>query len=414
MLKNKIVLSTSVFLATSGALLMAQSNSSGVNTNGQNQDRNVITTAVPFLLITPESRGGGMGDTGVATSADANSLYWNPAKLSFAQERQGASASYTPWLTFLVNDMSVSYLSGYTKLDKEGRQALGLGMTYFNLGNMTFTDENGQTIQDFNPREFAFNAAYSMRLSDRFSIAGGARYIHSNLTGNILTSSTGATPGNSASVDLACYYQSNEFFLARQYKSYFAFGANISNIGTKMTYNTSDTRDFIPTNMRIGASLTTDIDESNRLTLAVDLNKLLVPTPPIYLRNAAGTADSLDLSGKRVIEAGKDPNRPVFSGIVGSFFDAPGGFREELNEFTASIGIEYWYRGFFALRGGYFTEHVSKGERKYFTFGFGLKYSFMGFNFAYLLPTTRQHPLSDTLRFSLLFDISKAFSKDAK
>lgn len=358
---------------------------------GQDSSRRVITTAVPFLTITPDARAGGMGDAGAATSADANSVYWNPAKLVFVENDFGASFSYTPWLGKIINDMSIVYLSGYYKFTKE--QAVAFSMKYFDLGEIFFTDDVGNPQGDFNPREVAFDATYSRMLSQKLSIGVTARYIHSNLTGNFTSSnaSTGADarPGSSVAADLAVFY-SKDLLLSGS-NSNLSLAAVITNIGSKLTYSDENNRDFIPTNLRIGSAFTTDLDPYNKLTFALDFNKLLVPSP-------------------RFDNSERDES--LLSGMFRSFSDAEGGASEELQEVSLSAGAEYWYNNTFAARVGYFYEHENKGDRKYLTLGLGFRYNVFGVDFAYLIPNERTHPLAETLRFTLLFNLDKNIQEE--
>lgn len=359
---------------------------------GQDSTRRVISTAVPFLTITPDARAAGMGDAGVAVSADANATYWNPAKLAFLDKTMGATISFSPWLQKLVNDMSIAYLSGYYKLSKQ--EAVAISMRYFNLGSIQFTNANGQPLQDFNPREMAISGTYSRKLSKGFSMAVSARYIYSNLAGNINNGagSVNAQPGNTVSADIAAYYETKK--VIGTVPTTIAFGATITNIGGRMTYNNPLTADYIPTMMRLGGGLTAEIDEYNKIIFALDISKLMVPTPPIR-------------DGQGNIVKGKNPDRTLVSAMFGSFNDAPNGFSEELQELIYSTGIEYWYKDLISLRGGYFHEAANKGNRKYFTMGMGLRYQKFGLDFAYMLPTSQNHPLADTMRFTLLFDFAK-------
>lgn len=360
---------------------------------GQDTARRVISTAVPFLTITPDARAAGMGDAGVAVSTDANATYWNPAKLAFLEKTMGASLCFSPWLQKLVNDMSVAYLSGYYKISKQ--EAVAVSLRYFNLGSIQFTNANGQPLQDFNPREIAIAGTYSRKLSNAFSMAMTARYIHSNLAGNISNAGTNvnAQPGNTVGVDIAAYYEKKR--IIGTVPTTIAFGATITNIGGKMTYNNPATADFIPTTLRIGTGITAEIDEYNKLVFALDVSKLMVPTPPIK-------------DGQGNIIKGKEVNRPLLSAMFGSFNDAPNGMSEEIQELIYAIGVEYWYKDLIALRGGYFNENKIKGNRKYFTLGMGIRYQKFGIDFAYMVPTSQNHPLADTMRFSLLFDFAKS------
>jgi hypothetical protein len=379
----------------------------GRTANAQNISRdsllgqiNTITTAVPFLLIAPDARAGAMGDAGVASSADANSIHWNPAKLAFAEKNIGISLSYTPWLRALVPDIFLGYLSGYKKLKND--QAIGLSLMYFSLGNITFTDNAGNVTGDFNPNEFSVDVAYARKLGDEFSGGLALRYIYSNLTGGtFLPSGSYSHAGRSVAADLSVFYQKEVDFSGK--KSIFSAGLNISNIGAKISYTETGNKDFIPTNFRFGSCLKMDLDEYNTLAFMADINKLLVPTPPVYLKAANGS-DSLDENNNRIVLYGKDPNVSIASAIFSSWGDAPGGFEEEIKEFTYSLGLEYWYDKQFAIRAGYFNEAATKGNRKYFTVGAGVKYNVFGIDFAYLIPTEQKHPLENTLRFTLLVD----------
>ena len=362
---------------------------------GQNSDRRVITTAVPFLSITPDARAGAMGDAGVATSADANSVHWNPAKLVFIDHNIGFAMSYSPWLSKIINDMSLSYLSGYYKLSQE--QAIAVSLRYFDLGEIFFTDDNNIQQGRFNPKELAIDATYSRKLTNELALGVTARYVHSNLTGNFTSSTIEAKPGNTAAVDLSIYY-TKEF-----QNSNLSFGGNISNIGAKLSYSNEANKDFIPINLRLGAAYTAYLDPYNSLTFALDFNKLLVPTPPLYATDSVGLP-VYDANGNRVIERGKDPNRPLLSGMFGSFADAPDGFSEEMQEIMIAFGTEYWYNNTFAARVGYFYENSNKGNRKYLTMGVGFRYHVFGVDFAYLVPQEQNHPLAETLRFTLLFN----------
>lgn len=358
---------------------------------------NAITTAVPFLLIAPDSRSGSMGDAGVASKPDVNSIHWNPAKLAFAENKYGAGISYTPWLQNLVPDINLGYLSGYYKLDD--RQTVAASLLYFSLGEILFTDPAGNPNGSQIPNEFAIDGAYSGKLSENFSLGLAARFIRSALAIGQVVSGQEIKPGTSAAVDISSYYQREVSI--NQYKTLMAWGINISNIGTKMNYTTTTDREFIPINLRIGGSAKIELDDYNELTFLLDLNKLLVPTPPIYS----------DTGRTRIIK-GEDPNRSVPAGMFYSFTDAPGGFKEELHEITYSTGFEYWYDKQFSLRGGYFYEHPTKGNRQFFTAGVGLKYNLFGLDFSYLVPAEGQrNPLANTLRFSLRFDFDQKKDK---
>lgn len=371
---------------------------------------NTITTAVPFLLISPDARAGGMGDNGVATSPDANSIHWNPAKLAFVEKDMGFSISYTPWLRELVNDINLAYLSGYKKL--KGDQAVAISLLYFSLGNIDFTDDVGNKTSQFNPNEFAIDGAYSRKLGENLSGGLALRYIYSNLTGGALVQNSASHAGTSVAADLSAYYRS-ELEVSKK-KALLSAGINISNIGTKISYTETGVKDFIPTNFRLGTDLKIDLDQYNTIALGLDINKLLVPTPPVFLKNSRG-GDSLDGTSHKIIQSGKDPsNISVAQALFSSWSDAPAGFQEELKEFIYSIGLEYWYDKQFAIRAGYFHEAATKGNRQFFTIGAGLKYNVFGLDFAYLIPTVQRNPLANTLRFTLTFDFDglKSENKD--
>ncbi len=371
---------------------------------GQDSSRRVITTAVPFLMIAPDARSGGMGEAGGAISPDANAVHWNAAKLAFLESEIGFAISYTPWLGNIVKDMSISYLSGYYKITRE--QAVALSLRYFDLGDIFFTDILGNPQGDFSPREVSIDGTYSRMLTENLSIGGTARYVYSNLTGHFSSSSTGieARPGSSFAVDLAVFYKKD--LLLSGSNSNLAFGASISNIGSKLSYSSEDNKDFIPTNLRLASAFTTNLDPYNSITFALDLNKLLVPSPPIYEFDSNGTL-VVDANNNPVIKDGKNPNRSLLSGVFGSFSDAPDGFSEEIKEFSVSMGVEYWYNRIFAARVGYFLEAEEKGNRKFFTIGVGFRYQVFGIDFAYLVPQEQTNPLAETLRFSLIFNFDK-------
>jgi len=351
---------------------------------------NTITTAVPFLMISPDSKAGAMGDVGVATTPDANSMHWNPAKLAFTTDDMGASMSYVPWLRALVPDINLSYLAGYRKLDDN--QAVGLEMRYFSLGDITFTNITGDVVGQYKPHELALGTSYARKLSREFSLAISGRYIYSNLTGGQAAGGIETVAGQSIAADLAGYYAKPVRIGGQDMD--LAVGLNISNIGSKVSYTETSIRDFIPINMRLGSALEADIDEYNKISLAFDLNKLLVPTPPI---TDAGE-----------IKLGQSSDVGVVSGIFQSFGDAPGGFSEEIREINYSIGTEYWYANQFALRAGYFFEHATKGGRKFLTFGSGVKYSAFTLDFSYLVNANNDagatNPLANTMRFSMIWN----------
>lgn len=370
---------------------------------------NTITTAVPFLVISPDSRAGGMGDAGVASSTDVNSIHWNPSKLAFADKKMGIGVSYTPWLRALVPDINLAYLSGYYKTKKSG--TIGASLRYFSLGDITFTDANGTVIGQFRPNEFAVDVAYATKLSDDFSVGGAVRFVNSNLTGGTVVEGSGTHAGRSVAVDISALYRKDKIKIGDK-KGIVGIGLNISNIGSKMSYsdrNGKNNSDFIPINLRLGGSLTLQLDDYNSIAFIAEANKLLVPTPPVYKHvvdtNGVETNEiEYDANGDPIIQYGKDPNRGIVEGMFGSFNDAPGGGKEELHEINYSVGMEYWYNKLFAIRAGYFYEHPKKGNRQYFTIGAGVKYNVFGLDFAYLIPTKQKNPLENTLRFTLTFD----------
>ena len=390
------------------------------------------------MLIAPDTRSGAMGDVGVATSPDANSVHWNASKLAFVDDDFAISLSYTPWLRKLVNDISLSYLSFYKKVDDN--QSFGGSLRYFTLGDIQFTNQFGQNTIQFRPNEFSLDVAYARKLADRFSGAVSLRYINSNLTGGVNVQGSDTRAGKAVAVDLSVYYLNDDVELGDK-DAEFALGAAVTNIGNKMSYSQTSKRDFIPINLRFGPRYTLKLDDYNEISLSLDFNKLLVPTPPIYARDSSGLP-VYDSEGNLVILTGADPNRGIASGMFGSFTDAPGlpiydadgnavynadgsvkidpgsKFREELTEFMIGVGAEYWYDKQFAVRGGYFWEHELKGNRKYFTVGAGLQYTKFNLDFSYLIPayfgnSTQRSPLENTVRFTLGIYFDKMVQADA-
>lgn len=407
LLLNKRLIAASVFtLATLNTL--AQVQISGTDLAGR---QNAVTTAVPFLQISPDARAAGMGDIGVATSPDANSIHWNIGKLAFIGldkrnriidgKNSGVSLSYTPWLRQLVPDVSLSYLSFYSRLNEVS--AVSFSLRRFSFGQINFTDVNGSSLGSFNPSETAIDGGYSTRLSDKFSIGVALRYINSNLTGGRGVSGTPTKAGNSLAGDVGVFYKSKKEISGDDV--FYTIGASISNLGSKISYlGTNEDADFIPTNLRVGTAWTFDLDEYNKLTLSLDLNKLLVPTPPVY-------DTALDQNGKQVIAFGQRSDVTVLQGVFQSFTDAPGGAKEEFREIIWNAGAEYWYQDQFAVRTGYFHEAATKGNRKYATVGVGIKYNVLTFDAAYLIPFQQRHPLQNTFRYTLTFDLN-AFKSD--
>lgn len=404
---TKLLTFTTVSILTCSSLAQAQITTGQL---GGGDRLNTITTAVPFLMISPDARSGAMGDVGVALSPDATAMHWNAAKMAFAKDKVGIAMNYTPWLRNLVPDIALTYLSGYVQIDE--LQSFGASLRYFSLGDITFTNLNGDAIATFAPNEFAVDGGYARKLSDRFSVGVALRYIYSNLAGG-LDANAQTQAGQSFAGDLSFYYQ--QPITVMEKKSELSFGLNISNIGAKIAYTESGNENFIPTNLRLGGALKMQIDEYNSITVTADINKLLVPTNPIYRVDSANQI-VFDANGNPEIEQGEDPNlKSPIQGIFSSFNDAPGGFEEELREINVSAGVEYWYNNLFALRGGYFYEHPTKGGRQFFSMGAGLKYNVFNLNFSYLVPTTNLqggNPLENTLRFSLLFDLQAFASRD--
>lgn len=357
------------------------------NTQTNGSESNNIITAVPFLLITPDARAGAMGDAGVAITGDANSASINPAKLAFLEKPYGFALSYSPWLKSLVPDINLAYVSGFYKLDD--RNTIGASLRYFSLGQIQLTDINQQDLGISNPNELAFDVTFARNFGKEFSLGSSLRYIYSNLASGQFSSTGQVRAGSALGIDIAGLYKTSTSMFGKN--AIVSAGANISNIGTKMSYSDGGQNYFLPTNFKLGGASTIEIDDFNTFTVALDFNKLLVPTQPIY-----------DLNNN--IISGKNPNRSVPSAIFGSFGDAPGGFSEELKEVGISTGLEYWYNQQFAIRGGYNYQSPQKGDSRYFTLGAGLKYNVFNIDFSYLIANAQTSPLANTLRFSLLFN----------
>ncbi len=354
---------------------------------------NTLLSAVPFLTITPDAVAGGMGDAGGATAANPYSIHYNSSKLAFAEHESSFGLSYTPWLRNLgLTDVFLAYIGGYKRISDQ--ETFGGSFRYFSLGEINFTDINGGPLGSGQPREFELTAAYARKLSPNLSAAVGAKFIYSNLASGQSIGTIDVTSGKSFAADISMTYHSNPDL--RGIGTDFAFGASITNLGSKISYTESVDREFIPANLRLGSAYKMNLDEYNTVTFALDLNKLLVPTPipfdhPEFDEDGDGTADFRQKS--------------TFGGVFGSFTDAPGGFSEELKEFAISIGAEYWYDQQFAVRAGFFYENALKGDRQYLTLGLGLKYNVIGIDISYLAPTNSQRsPLDNTLRFSFTFN----------
>ena len=364
-----------------------------VSVQTQAQDKknmfNPVNASVTSQTIAPDARAAGMGDVGVATDPDVNSQYWNPAKYPFCISRAGVALNYTPWLRQLVSDMDLAYLAGYYRIGDYS--AVSGSLRYFSLGEV-FTDMSDEAMT-INPYEMSLDLAYSLMLSEKFSIAAGVRWIYSDLTYDY---NDDTSPGSAFAADIACYY--NNYFNLGSRECQLGLGLNISNIGSKITFGGSNESEFIPTNMRLGASLMVPVDEYNRFSISADANKLLVPTYPVQEEGE---------SSEDYIERGKREYYDVssISGIFKSFSDAPNGFSEELQEINWSVGAEYVYHDQFSIRGGYHHEAENKGNRKYFTLGAGFRMSVFSLDLGYVMATAKSNPLDQTLRFSLTFDM---------
>jgi hypothetical protein len=367
---KQIVASAALLLAPGYSALQAQ----GTSTSGA--DIQAITTAVPFLMITPDSRSGGMGDAGVAITDNSNATHWNLSALAFTDKKFGVGLSYTPWLRQLVPDINLSYLSGHVNLG-ERAGVIASSIRYFSLGKIEFTDDNAIKYGEFNANEFAIDAGYTRKVTDNFSAGVALRFIYSNLAANAQVGSFDTRPGTSVAGDLNMLYTKD--FTSGNLPMNFRWGLNISNIGSKISYTNSNNRDFIPTNLRLGAALKTSLDDYNSLTVTADINKLMVPSE------------------------GGQSDKTLLDGMFSSFGDAEGGFSEEMREINLSTGLEYWYNDLFAARAGLFLEDATKGNRKFVTLGAGLKYNVFALDFAYLASLQQAHPLQNTLRFSLSF-----------
>jgi hypothetical protein len=354
----------------------------------------VISTAVPFLTISPDARSGGMGDVGASTAPDAYSMFWNPAKYAFIDKTFGFGIGYVPWLRNLVNDIGLASVVGFGKIGD--KQAVAMSLRFFSMGEVMFTNDIGDELGAVKPNEWSVDATYARKFSREFSGAVAARFIYSNLV-PVNYGPMDVRPGTSVAADVAVYYH-HVMEIKGLSSSAIDFGVNISNIGVKMSYSSSSiVRDFIPTTLRLGPSFTMDIDDYNRLSFSLDLAKLLVPTRPVYYPDST-------VNGEKVIEKGMDPDVSVVKGMIQSFYDAPYGFKEELQEINVAVAAEYWYNKLFSIRAGYFYESKYKGNRQFFTLGAGLRYNVFGLDFSYLLPVRNNNPLQNTLQFTLLFN----------
>lgn len=410
---NRILISIIISFST---LIAVGQPTSGSGVTDEDLQLNTITTAVPFVSITPDSRTGGMGDAGTALSASANSIYWNTSMLNFAEEKSAMSLSYTPWLRQLTNDIHLSYLSAYYRLDK--RSAIGGSLRYFSLGEITFTDNQGNVIRDDKPAEFEFTGGYAFKTSPKTSVGLNGKFIYSNLTGGMVVAGTSTKAGVAGATDISFTYYNEDAKIAGT-KGVYTFATTINNIGNKIQYTevgANSPGDFLPMNIKIGNSFLAEIDKYNNVVFSLEFQKLLVPTPPFY---------DFDENGDYVLMAGRNNNVGVISGMLQSFNDAPGvvavddagnyiqnddgsyqivkgtKLKEELSEINIATGIEYWYNNVFAVRGGFFYENKNKGARQYFNFGVGLKYNKLTIDISYLAALKRNNPLANTLRFTL-------------
>lgn len=373
---------------------------------------NTITTAVPFLQITPDSRSGALGDAGTALSPSSSSFFWNTSMLAFAEKSNEIAISYSPWLQNLANDINLSHISGYVQLNNNN--AVGGSLRYFSLGEIIFTDEIGSETMRHTPTEMELLGGYAYRLNENYSLGINGKFIFSDLTRGLVVPGAGQTkPGMAGAADLSFTYRNDEVQLAEGGGA-LALSATLNNVGNKISYTELDNRDFLPTNLKLGSGLTFKFDKFNSLTWITDFSKLLVPTSPIY-----------NFSNPEIIAAGMNPDVGVVVGMLQSFYDAPGALlrdgnnnpienedgtyqvqsgsvlREELSEIMIATGLEYWYSDIFAARMGYFHENINKGARQHFTFGVGIEYNMIGFDFSYLTSIQRNNPLQNTLRFTL-------------
>jgi hypothetical protein len=415
---NKLLLS--IILLSLSFESFAQPNTDYSEVNGQ-LGLNTITTAVPFVAITPDSRAGGMGDAGTALSANSNSIYWNTSMLIFSKEKAEMSMSYTPWLRQLTNDIHLSYLSGYGKIGE--RSAVAGALRFFSLGEITFTDASGNVIRDDKPSEFELTGGYAFQLSDKTSIGINGKFIYSNLTGGLTVAGVNTKAGVAGATDISFTYFNDEAEIGNIDGTY-SFATTLNNIGNKIAYSELQSRDFLPMNLKIGNSFKAELDGYNSLLFSIDLQRLLVPTPAFYdFVDADGDGQSNDYT----MLAGRSDDVGIISGMFQSFYDAPGAvavddngdyiqntdgtyqvvkgsrFKEELSEINICAGLEYWYNNVLAIRAGYFYENKNKGNRQYFNAGIGFRYNMLGIDVSYLAAVTRQSPLANTLRFTLRY-----------
>jgi hypothetical protein len=389
---NRLFVSLSSALILCGGFLTAQAQL----ITGQDTTGRIPTTPLAFLNFSPDARSAALGDAGVALSPDANATYWNPAKLPYLKDDFGVSISYTPWLRNLVDDMYFTYLTGYKKVAKG--QVIALSVNYFDLGLLDLRNNTGGNVGTFNSREFMVGATYGRQLGENFSVGLTLKYINSDLAGSSITNGVSIRPASTAAGDISAYYKKEFSNEETGSNLTWSWGLMISNLGGKVSYG-SDDKYFIPTNFKLGTGLSFTADGRNRFNFVLDANKLMVPTPPVYVLQ----------NGVPVVTRGVDPrDLSTLGGIFGSFADAPDGFNEELKEIMISTGVEYWYNDVFAARFGYFSESRMKGDRKYFTVGFGARFQEKySVDFAYLMPQRQGSPLAQTLRISLAMNFKK-------
>jgi hypothetical protein len=407
------------FLVSFSSTLLAQP-TGGSGVTDEDLQLNTITTALPFMSITPDSRAGGMGDAGTALSPNSTSVYWNTSVLSFSEQTSEVSLSYTPWLRQLTNDIHLSYLSGYYKINKS--HTIGGALRYFSLGEITFTDASGNVIRDDKPSEFEITGAYAFRLSRKLSLGINGKFAYSNLTGGLTVGGVNTKPGVVGAADLSFTYYNDDAKIGNL-DGVYTFATTINNIGNKVSYSELATRDFIPMNLKVGNSFLANFDAYNKVTFSLDLQKLLVPTPPNYY------FDGEDY----ILTSGMNSDVGVINGMLQSFYDAPGNvvvddndvpvadsegnfevvkgtkFREELSEINIAFGTEWWYNDVFAVRGGVFFESKNKGNRQFMNLGASLKYNMFAIDFSYLASLNgRQSPLANTLRFTVRLYLDQA------
>jgi hypothetical protein len=405
MFLKKIRRSLVTFFMVGGSVIIGNSQASEQDLS--NTGNQTITTSVPFLMISPDAKAGGYADQGVATEADANSMHWNVGKLAHAPKDMSIAVSYTPWLRQLVPDINLAYLGFYKKIGN--RTAVGASLRYFSLGDITFTDNNGNTIGQYNPNEFAIDAGASLKLSEYWSGGVAFRFIYSNLTLGQNVQGAATNPGLAGAGDIGFFFQNPDKKLFKKPVTW-RFGVSITNIGNKIKYSDVQANgDYIPINLRLGTSNTIQIDDYNKFTLSVELSKLMVPSVPVYDRDSNGVIQ-YGPDGKPILVAGMDPNRNVIAGMFSSLWDSPRGFYGEILEFTIATGVEYWYNNLFRAAAGFFYEPRVSGNRQYFTVGAGVRYKIFGLDFSYLIPTVQRNPLEHTVRFTLSFNFD-AFKK---